>query len=52
MRVKCSNCGMIYDINPTPMDFRSELEIVNTAVCPSCKSNAKDVISKHTWVKG
>lgn len=51
MRVKCSNCGMIYDINPTPMDFRSELEVKATAQCPNCNSNAKDIISNTEWKK-
>ncbi|MHC4121973.1 MAG: hypothetical protein ACYSSI_00235 [Planctomycetota bacterium] len=51
MRVKCANCGMIYDINPTSMDFRTEMERLSCASCPKCKSNAKDVISKPEWKK-
>ena len=47
----CVNCGMIYDINPTSMDFRSELKIKATATCPGCKSNTKDVINKAEWKK-
>ena len=42
MRVKCANCGMIYDINPTPMDFRGANEAESCAQCPKCGSNAKD----------
>lgn len=42
MRVKCANCGMIYEISPTSMDFRTQHEIESTATCPRCKSNAKD----------
>ena len=42
MRVKCANCGMVYDIDPTPMDFRTEQERRSTATCPGCHSNAKD----------
>ena len=52
MRVKCANCGMIYDINPTTMDFRSPYEVESSAQCPECKSNAKDVISRGIWRKG
>jgi len=52
MRVKCANCGMIYDVNPTPMDYTTEQERLSCATCPSCKSNAKDVIAKTVWTKG
>lgn len=51
MRVKCANCGMIYDITPTAMDFRTEQERLSTGCCPGCKSNAKDIISRPTWKK-
>ncbi len=51
MRVKCANCGMIYDTNPTPMDFRTEIERVSTATCPKCGSNAKDRVNGgQNWV--
>ncbi len=40
MRTKCANCGMIYDIPITDMDFRSPLEVAQSGVCPGCKSNA------------
>ncbi len=49
MRVKCANCGMVYDINPTPMDFRSPAEVLNSGVCPGCGSNAKDKIPGQEW---
>jgi len=49
MRVKCANCGMVYDINVTSMDFRGPLERLANATCPSCKSNAKDEVAKETW---
>jgi hypothetical protein len=50
MRVKCANCGMIYDINPTPCDFQSEHERLACASCPSCKSNAKDELGhERRW---
>ena len=49
MRVKCANCGMVYDINVTSMDFRDPQERLATATCPSCKSNAKDEVAKETW---
>ena len=52
MRVKCANCGMIYDITPTTMEFRTEQEMYRCGVCPKCKSNAKDVIEKTEWKKG
>jgi formate dehydrogenase maturation protein FdhE len=52
MRVKCANCGMIYDINPTPMDFRTETECNQCAVCPKCQSNAKDRVDNPEWVVG
>jgi len=42
MRVKCANCGMIYDVSPTPMDYRSPQEVFAGGTCPGCKSNAKD----------
>ena len=51
MRVKCANCGMIYDVNCTPMDYRTEIQRKAEAVCPDCRSNAKDVISKLEWRK-
>jgi len=49
MRVKCANCGIIYDINPTSMDFRTEHEIFSTGTCPKCKSNAKDKVQHAQW---
>lgn len=51
MRVKCANCGMIYDINPTSMDCRSEPEMLDCGQCPKCGSNAKDKISHTEWKK-
>jgi len=51
MRVKCANCGTIYEINPTPMDFRTEKERLSCGQCPNCKSNAKDVVQKTCWEK-
>lgn len=39
-RVKCANCGMIYDI--LIGDYESEHQI--TGECPKCKSNAFNVI--------
>ena len=51
MRVKCANCGMIYDISPTSMDSRSEMEMLSCGHCPSCKSNAKDIIDEAEWKK-
>lgn len=49
MRVKCANCGTIYDVNPTTMDFRSEREVLASGICPKCKSNAKDRIDRQQW---
>ena len=46
MRVKCANCGMIYDITSSPMEFRSEMERLSCATCPGCGSNAKDKTGK------
>ena len=46
-RVKCANCGMIYDIligDGTP-------EYLTTGECPQCKSNAYKVIPLE-WKKG
>jgi hypothetical protein len=40
---------MVYDINPTSMETRTALEILSTATCPSCKSNAKDKLSNQEW---
>jgi len=51
MRVKCANCGMIYDINPSTMDFRTERERLSCGICPKCKSNAKDVVEKSEYKK-
>ena len=48
-RVKCTNCNMVYDITPTPMDFRTEQESMACAVCPKCGSNAKDVVPTQQW---
>lgn len=52
MRVKCANCGMIYDINPTSTDFTSKYERFSCAQCPGCKSNAKDKLPGQTWIDG
>lgn len=54
MRVKCANCGMVYDIPVSNMEFRDEQTIIDHGVCPGCKSNAKDrvdniSISKTTY---
>jgi len=43
MRVKCANCGMIYDINSSSMETRTEAERLSGAVCPKCRSNARCV---------
>lgn len=51
MRVKCANCGTIYDISSSTMEFRSKLEVLASGVCPKCKSNAKDRIDKTVWKK-
>jgi len=51
MRVKCANCGMIYEINPSPMEFRTPLERFLSGQCPKCKSNAKDRVEKVTWIE-
>lgn len=51
MRVKCANCGMIYDISPTSMEFGTETEVLSQGQCPKCKSNAKDVVQKENWEK-
>ncbi len=51
MRVKCANCGMIYDTSPTPADYCTEVEWVSTATCPKCGSNAKDRVNGgYNWV--
>lgn len=44
MRTKCANCGMIYDIPITGMDMRTPLEVSQSGVCPSCKSNVHNPI--------
>ncbi len=41
MRVKCANCGTIYDILPSPCDYSNPYER-KAGHCPSCKSNAYD----------
>ena len=38
-RVKCANCGMIYDIKP---EGGSGM-LVSYGICPKCGSNAYDV---------
>lgn len=48
MKVKCVNCGTIYSINLTPMDFTTELERIQEGQCPCCSSNVKDRIDKTT----
>ena len=46
-RVKCANCGTIYDINRCEWDRNQEI-----GCCPKCKSNAYDVIRTHiNWTK-
>jgi len=49
MRVKCANCGMVYDIHPSSMEFRTEQEVLQLGQCPGCKSNAKDTIENNAW---
>ncbi len=45
-RVKCANCGMVYDrLLPDMMPD------TGSAQCPKCKSNAYDAIEKPTWKK-
>jgi len=39
-RVKCANCGMIYDIKPEG-DMVME---TFPGICPKCDSNAYDVV--------
>ena len=48
-RVKCANCGMIYDAY-THMDNMGL--IPKDDVCPRCGSNAKDPIQQGTWTSG
>lgn len=43
-RVKCANCGMIYDIKPEG----DMVMVMSPGVCPKCKSNAYDIISVGT----
>lgn len=45
-RVKCANCGMIYDraINDILPDDGG-------AQCPCCKSNAYDRLNKEEWTR-
>ena len=52
MRVKCANCGMVYDIHTSPMELRTETDRLQNAQCPECGSNAKDVVSRTEWKKG
>ena len=40
IRVKCANCGMIYDI--TEAEGREKIWNVNC--CPKCESNAYDLV--------
>ena len=49
-RVKCANCGMIYDIKP-------EGDVVmweSPGICPKCGSNAHDIekIFPDIWKQG
>lgn len=39
-RVRCANCGMVYDI--LIGDYQNEHQL--TGSCPKCKSNAFDTI--------
>ena len=42
-RVKCANCGMVYDI-------KSEGDmviIISPGICPKCGSNAYDVLKNY-----
>jgi len=52
MRVKCANCGMIYEVGVTPCDFRTPQEVLASGTCPKCKSNAKDVVQSTKWKGG
>jgi len=46
IRVKCANCGMIYDITKAEA---GEL-VWETCCCPKCDSNAYDVIKDMSFV--
>lgn len=43
-RVKCANCGTIYDIKPVG----DMIMVMSSENCPKCKSNAYDIISIGT----
>ncbi len=46
-RVKCANCGMIYDrCLPDMMPDNG------TAQCPGCKSSAFDKVNGTEWKRG
>ncbi len=40
-RVKCANCGMIYDIAVSNW-LGDPLDLTGIGVCPKCGSNASD----------
>lgn len=45
-RVKCANCGMVYDIivsQPTNISYEND-----SGICPKCKSNAYNKIPDYT----
>lgn len=39
-RVKCANCGTVYDIKPEG----DMIMVMSSGICPKCKSNAYDVV--------
>jgi len=43
-RVKCANCGMVYDIKPEG----DIIMVMSPGTCPKCKSNAYDIVSIGT----
>lgn len=45
-RVKCANCGMIYDIYP-----ETWLGQLNRGECPKCSSNAYDELGSNNIIK-
>ncbi len=47
-RVRCVNCGMIYDICVSTWNEEDNLH----GICPKCKSNAFEEYTKEEWEKG
>lgn len=48
MRVKCANCGMIYEDTPECISYSGVLIVgdIPKLKCPGCKSNAKDWVEQ------